>query len=150
MRYGRGFTLDEIRAAGLTKTFARSVGISVDHRRTNTSESQRQMNVERLSQYKSKMILFPRRENKPKKGLINDSTAEQLKSAAAKHQSTGVVMPMAKPVQKDEFVAITEADRKKKAFDTTRTLRVHKRYLGRREKRALEEAEKKKAEKGAE
>jgi hypothetical protein len=33
-------------------------------------------NVERLNQYKSKLILFPRRADKPKKGLINDSTAE--------------------------------------------------------------------------
>ena len=32
-RAGRGFTLEEIKAAGLSKSFARSVGIAVDHRR---------------------------------------------------------------------------------------------------------------------
>lgn len=38
VRYGRGFTLDELNKAGLTYHFAQTVGISVDHRRTNTSE----------------------------------------------------------------------------------------------------------------
>ena len=32
-RAGRGFTLEEVKAAGLSKKFARTVGISVDHRR---------------------------------------------------------------------------------------------------------------------
>ena len=33
IRYGRGFTLQEIRAAKLTPQFARTVGIAVDPRR---------------------------------------------------------------------------------------------------------------------
>jgi large subunit ribosomal protein L13e len=37
-RYGRGFTLQEVKAAGLTRKFARTVGIAVDHRRQDTSE----------------------------------------------------------------------------------------------------------------
>ena len=37
VRYGRGFTLDELKAAGLSAAFARTVGIAVDHRRTSTS-----------------------------------------------------------------------------------------------------------------
>merc|ERR1712173_287102 len=32
-RAGRGFTLEEIKAAGLSKKFARTIGIAVDHRR---------------------------------------------------------------------------------------------------------------------
>lgn len=36
-KLGRGFTLEEVKAAGLTATFARSVGIAVDHRRRNKS-----------------------------------------------------------------------------------------------------------------
>lgn len=141
VRYGRGFTLDEIKAAGLNAAFARTVGIAVDHRRTNTSESQLQANVERLNTYKSKLILFPRRENKPKKGLINDATAEQLKSAAAQNQVTGHILPISKPTLADEFAPITEEDKKRNVYRTTRTLRTNKRYLGRREKRAKEAAE---------
>ena len=38
LRYGRGFTLQEIRAAKLTPQFARTVGIAVDFRRQDTSE----------------------------------------------------------------------------------------------------------------
>lgn len=67
----------------MSARFARTVGIAVDHRRTNTCESTLQLNVERLNTYKSKLILWPRIADKPKKGLINDSTAEKLKSAAA-------------------------------------------------------------------
>ena len=86
-RYGRGFTLQEIKAAGLTRKFARTVGIAVDHRRQNTSEEGLQLNVQRLQNYKSKLILFPRREGKYKKGEIADSTEEKLKSADAGKQN---------------------------------------------------------------
>jgi large subunit ribosomal protein L13e len=57
----------------LSAAFARTVGIAVDHRRTSTSEEQLQLNVERLGTYKSKLVLFPRKEGKAKKGLINDT-----------------------------------------------------------------------------
>ena len=46
------------------------------------------MNIQRLAQYKSSMILFPRKEGKFKKGLISDSTADKLKSAEAEKQNT--------------------------------------------------------------
>jgi large subunit ribosomal protein L13e len=45
LRYGRGFTLQEIKKAGLTPKFARTIGIAVDHRRQDTSEESLQMNV---------------------------------------------------------------------------------------------------------
>merc|ERR1712065_68906 len=38
IRSGRGFSLVELKAAGLNKSYARSIGISVDHRRKNTSQ----------------------------------------------------------------------------------------------------------------
>lgn len=138
VRYGRGFTLVELKHAGLTAAFARSVGISVDHRRTSTSEEQLQLNVARLNTYKSKLILFPRRENKPKKGEINDATAEQLKSATAAHQVTGHTLPIVKPTHAVEFGKITDEDRNRKVFRTLRTVRTNTRYKGRREKKAAE------------
>ena len=49
VRFGRGFTLAEIKRAGLSADFARTVGIAVDHRRTSTSEEQLQVNVARLN-----------------------------------------------------------------------------------------------------
>ena len=83
LRYGRGFTLQELAKAKISPRFAQTVGIAVDHRRHDTSEEALQLNVQRLESYRSKLILFPRRENKPKKGDIADSTADKLKSAAA-------------------------------------------------------------------
>lgn len=68
VRYGRGFTLAELAGAQLSQKFARTVGIAVDYRRTSTSEEQLQLNIERLATYKSKLILFPRKEGKAKKG----------------------------------------------------------------------------------
>lgn|SRR5450830_1397485 len=87
LRYGRGFTLLELQKAKISATFARTVGICVDTRRFDASEEALQLNVQRLESYKSKLILFPRRADKPKKGDINDATAEKLKSAEAGKQN---------------------------------------------------------------
>ena len=76
MKHGRGFSFAEIREAGLTPQFAQSVGIAVDHRRHNKNADYQAANVARLTQYKSKLLLFPRHEGVAKKGIINDSTKE--------------------------------------------------------------------------
>lgn len=144
VRYGRGFTLAELKGAGLSAAFARTVGISVDHRRTSTSQEQLQLNIDRLTQYKSKLILFPRKEGKPKKGQINDATVEQVKSAAAAGQVAGKVLPRQAAAQKDEFAAITADDKKKLAHSEARIARTNARYNGRRIKRAEEAAQKEK------
>jgi len=144
VRYGRGFTLAELKAAKLSARFARTIGISVDHRRTNTNEEALQLNVERLNTYKSKLILWPKIADKPKKGLIDDSTAEKLKSAAASNQVSGKVLPRDKPSRADEFAPITKEDKDKKVYRTLRILRTNKHYNGRRIRRAELEAEKEK------
>jgi len=144
VRYGRGFTLDELKAAGISAAFARTVGIAVDHRRTSTSAEQLQLNTERLSTYKSKLILFPRKEGKPKKGQINDSTAEVLKGPAANNQVSGIVLPRTTPAQATEYVAITKDDQARMVHSELRVARVTKHYHGRRVKRAEEAAAEKK------
>ena len=118
---------------------AKSVGISVDHRRTSTSEEQLQMNVARLNEYKSKMILFPKRDQKPKKGFLPDATAEKVKAALAASQSKGVTMPIQKKVQEVEFAKITDEDKKKKVYHSLRSIRTNTRYNGRRIKKAADE-----------
>ena len=45
LRYGRGFTLQELAKAKLTRRFARTIGIAVDHRRQDTSEETLQLNA---------------------------------------------------------------------------------------------------------
>lgn len=42
VRAGRGFTLDELKAAGIPAKHAQTVGICVDHRRKNRSEESMQ------------------------------------------------------------------------------------------------------------
>lgn len=64
VRGGRGFSLQEVRAAGLNPKFARTIGISVDHRRRNKSVEGLQRNVGRLKQYRARLILFPRNPKK--------------------------------------------------------------------------------------
>jgi large subunit ribosomal protein L13e len=53
--------------AGPTQT-ARTVGICVDHRRKNRSVESLEANVARLKEYQSRLIVFPRRTGKTKKG----------------------------------------------------------------------------------
>ena len=144
VRYGRGFTLAEIKAAKLSAAFCRTVGIAVDHRRTSTSEEQLQLNTERLNTYKSKLILFPRRDGKAKKGLINDSTAAQVASASAANQVAGKVLPKTVAVVADKFEAITADMKKVNAHSDARIAWTNARYVGRRQKKAEELAAKEK------
>lgn len=144
-RYGRGFTHDELRAASISPEFARTVGIAVDHRRTCTSQEQMDINLQRLKDYKAKLILFPLKEGHPKKGdkmTLGDATAEALKTAAANNQLSGRVLPHSAAAQQDEFVALTKEDKERRVHSTTRVARVTKRYTGRRVKRAKDAAEK--------
>ena len=141
VRLGRGFTLQELKAAGVTARNAKTIGISVDHRRTTTSQEQLDLNVQRLKAYTSKLVLFPRRENKPKKGFLADSTTDKLK--AAHTQPAGVTMPIEKKAAAVEFVKITAEDEKRKAFHSLRALRTNQHYHGRRIKRKEDEEKKK-------
>lgn len=47
-------------AAGLSAAFARTIGISVDPRRRNKSVESLQVNVQRLKEYRARLILFPK------------------------------------------------------------------------------------------
>ncbi|KAI8908039.1 50S ribosomal protein L13e [Gorgonomyces haynaldii] len=138
LRQGRGFTLDELQAAGIRRKEALSVGIAVDHRRKNRSEESLQANVERLKLYKSKLIVFPKKANKPKAGDATDvSGAVQLK---------GTLLPIVQPVSSDVSRKVDES--KVHAYATLRRARFDARYKGKREAEAkakeAEEAEKKK------
>jgi len=69
-----------LQGAGLNKRFARTVGISVDHRRRNKNVEALQQNVQRLKEYKSKLIVFPRNPAKPKEGdaTVSDNHRARL------------------------------------------------------------------------
>lgn len=127
----------------MTPQFARTVGIAVDHRRQDTSQETLQANVQRLENYKSKLILFPRREGKFKKGPINDSTAEKLKSAEAEKQNLSKhVIEKPKKQLREKAQKITKQMQDLKVYRKLRTLRTNAHYKGKRDKKAKEAAEK--------
>ncbi|XP_062553737.1 large ribosomal subunit protein eL13 [Armigeres subalbatus] len=136
IRPGRGFTLAELKAAGLTKGFAQTIGIAVDPRRQNKSVESRQKNIQRLKEYRSKLILFPVHEKKkPRKG---EATEEQRKLAT---QLRGPVMPIVNEKPEVEYRAITEKEKKFSAFLAVRQARLHARHFGARAKKAKEATE---------
>uniref|UniRef100_A0A7S4P0R6 60S ribosomal protein L13 n=1 Tax=Paramoeba aestuarina TaxID=180227 RepID=A0A7S4P0R6_9EUKA len=138
LRLGRGFTLEECKGAGIHPQFAKSIGIAVDHRRRNKTEESLALNVQRLKEYQSKLILFPRNKNKPKAG---DSPAEVLKNV---QQFSGSILPIKKAAAVTETREITEDEKKVSVYAQLRQARAFQRYVGRREKRAKALADKQK------
>ncbi len=137
VRAGKGFTFDELKAVGLTPQYARTVGIAVDHRRQNKSVEGFELNVQRLKEYQSKLIVFPRKAGKVKKG---DASAEQVASAK-QILSTAAAFPIAQAAPVVASRAISADDKKVDAFKTLRLARSDARYKGIREKRAKDKAE---------
>jgi large subunit ribosomal protein L13e len=118
----------------LTQKFARTVGIAVDHRRHNKNAESMATNVERLTQYKNKMILFPRVADKPKKGEINDSTADKL--AAATQVAADGVFALPAVVKRCKIEPITADMKNAKVYQKLRHERINRRYKGKRDKAA--------------
>ena len=156
-RYGRGFTLEEIKQAGLNANYARSIGIAVDHRRLDTSLETRDLNVKRLKAYLAKLILFPSKtsrrlakkteekkgepmtdgKKKERKTIIPEATTEKLNSAAVKEQSKSKkVMALGKAKLRAKPQSITAEMKATKSFVKLRTEKVKERYVGVRKKRA--------------
>ncbi|KAL2527612.1 60S ribosomal protein L13-1 [Abeliophyllum distichum] len=132
VRAGRGFSLEELKAAGIPKKFAPTIGIAVDHRRRNSSLEGFQTNLNRLKTYKAKLVVFPKRARKSKAG---DSTPEELATAT---QVQGSYMPIVREKPTVEFVKVTEEMKSFKAYDKLRLERTNKRHVGVRAKRAAE------------
>jgi len=134
VKFGRGFSLGELKVAGITSKFARTVGIAVDHRRHNKNADTQATNVERLSQYKNKLILFPRVADKPKKGEINDSTADKL--TAAVQNTTDGVFALPKVTRRCKVQALTADMKKFNAYQKLRKARIDKKMFGKKIKAA--------------
>lgn len=133
-----------MQGAGLTKKFAQTIGIAVDPRRQNKSVESRQENVQRLKEYRSKLILFPiHRNKKPRKG---EATADECKLAK---QMKRTVMPIRNTRPKVTLEPITEAQKKFNAFQALRQARLNARFFGARAKKAKDAAENENNQPGA-
>ncbi|KAJ4973675.1 hypothetical protein NE237_006849 [Protea cynaroides] len=132
VRAGRGFSLEELKAAGIPKKLAPTIGISVDHRRKNRSLEGLQANVQRLKTYKAKLVVFPRRARKFKAG---DSSPEELATAT---QIQDDYMPIVREKTSVEFVKVTDEMKSFKAYAKLRLERTNERHIGVRMKKAAE------------
>jgi large subunit ribosomal protein L13e len=118
----------QLQAAGLHKLQARTIGISVDPRRTNFSEESLARNVERLKAYRSKLVVFPKKGAKP---AVADKTAAKVSAVIPLPPLAG-------------FVEISKSDIPKSdesAYRQLRNARANKRNEGAREKRIRDKAE---------
>jgi len=95
-----------------------------------------------LNEYKSKLILFPAKEGKQKKGLIKDSTKEQLSGATQNSDHKLFTLP--KVIRRCKKESITDAMKGVKVYQKLRHERINKRYAGVRAKRAKEAEDAKK------
>ncbi|KAF8222981.1 ribosomal protein L13e [Tricholoma matsutake] len=139
LREGRGFTLAELKEAGIGRKEARGVGVVVDHRRRNLSEEGKLINVERLKAYKTRLIVFPRKAGKSKKG---DSSAEDLKA-----QTTRAPLPLPSIAPSEVPRKITVEEREFEAYRALRVARANKRHEGARKVRAAKKEEEEAAKK---
>jgi len=140
VRAGRGFSLEELKEAKVPRKFALSIGIPVDHRRRNTSVESLQANVARLQEYRSKLIIFPRKTGQVKKG---DSSKEETSAAQATYRVSSVFPIDPVPVKPITERTIDAAEKDADRFKQLRTARSDARNAGARLKRvkAKEEAE---------
>ncbi|KAI8325663.1 ribosomal protein L13e [Martensiomyces pterosporus] len=135
VRVGRGFTLEELKAAGLTSKYAATVGIAVDYRRRNRSEESLALNVQRLKAYKAKLVVLPRNAKK--------RTAEDVEAYKNAVQTPGQTVPVVNPYVAEAPRAITAEEKKASAFTTLREARgVYKArgYVAKRKLILAEEA----------
>ncbi|KAJ5225180.1 hypothetical protein N7468_006405 [Penicillium chermesinum] len=126
VRAGRGFTLAELKEAGIPKKLANTVGIAVDHRRTNYSKESLVANVARLQDYKARLILFPAR--------AREGVATRVEAA----------FPITNPAEEHAISEIKRSDLPKgeeAAYRRLRDARAEARHRGKREKRAKAKAE---------
>merc|ERR1711962_1836066 len=141
IRMGRGFTLEELKTAGISEKFAATIGICVDHRRKNKGADSLQTNVQRLKEYKSKLIIFPKKTGSPK---ASDSDASEL---AVGIQLQGKIMPIVVSKPTNKARVITAEEKKVNVFRSMRIERANRRLAGiraRRKKEAENEATMKK------
>jgi len=138
VRAGRGFTLDELKAAGVRRKEALGVGIPIDHRRKNRSEEAFQSNVARLKLYKSKLIIFPRNPTS-KRAKKGDATKEDAKKA--EQVSISTAFPIELPQPRTKARKITKEERETVVAKVLHKARMDAKLWGIREKRAKDKKE---------
>merc|ERR1712224_1079893 len=122
LRLGKGFTLEELKAAQIPKKLARTIGVSVDHRRRNRCEESLQTNVERLKLYKSKLMVFPKGSGKKsvKKG---DTARSELANVA--QNTLKEIIPVPKTAKRVKARAIAGDEKEKSVYKVLKKARTN-------------------------
>jgi large subunit ribosomal protein L13e len=113
-RLGRGFTLEELKAAKLHPTYAQTVGIAIDWRRRNHSEEVMAKNVERLEEYKANLVVL-----KKKDDVVPTNIVKQ-----------GVIQPPKKAEAAIEVMEVTDELKANAAFTALRVARQETKVAG--------------------
>ena len=122
-RLGRGFTVAELKEAQILGiNYARSLGIAVDLKRKDTCKETTGINAQRIKDYISRMILYPRKADKmDKKPQVKEATQEQLAAPEAKMQNLcKKIIPFPKEEAGYTFSQITDAMKKENIYQTQR------------------------------
>ena len=119
---------------------APTIGISVDPRRQNISEESLKANVERLQEYKKRLILFPRRNGKVTKGDASAADVKAAKTGENTIKSTSELLPIKNTITFEEG-PIGNYKGEESAYRKLRDARSEARLIGVREKRAKAKAE---------
>lgn len=166
VRAGRGFSLQELKvrlfplcigqlfltqrliflqAANIPRKLAPTIGISVDPRRTNTSQESLDANVARLKEYHTRLILFPRRNGRARKGDASKEDVEAAKKGETL-SSVSAKFPIVNEFKVEE-AKVADVQGEEDAYKRLREARSEARLVGVREKRAKQKAEKDEAAK---
>ncbi|KAH9598770.1 hypothetical protein LSM04_001237 [Trypanosoma melophagium] len=133
-RLGRGFTPEELKAAGVNPHFAVTIGIRVDRRRKNKSEEGMNINVQRLKTYMSKLVLFPLNHKKVQKG---EASEEEIRAATQDRTrfGTAAVGGLVTPAP-EQSRKVTEEERTKNVYKFLKKNHSAVRFFGVRKERA--------------
>jgi len=138
VRAGRGFSLAELKEAGIPRKFAPTIGISVDPRRQNLSVESLKVNVDRLKSYRARLILFSRKLGKPKKGDASQEEISSLKETSIRvNNDIRNTESAFSEISKNDLPAAIEGG----AYRKLRNARSEARLAGKREKRARDAAD---------
>ncbi|KAL8861542.1 MAG: hypothetical protein Q9178_002066 [Gyalolechia marmorata] len=144
VRAGRGFSLAELKEAGIPRKLAPTIGISVDPRRANLSTESLAINVERLKAFRARLILFPRRPGQHKKLDSSKEEIEQNTKEGKIARKTGSILPIANITREEAIGEVKRGDMPEgteNAYRKLRDARSEARLVGIREKRAKAKAE---------
>jgi large subunit ribosomal protein L13e len=129
VKAGRGFTFEELKAAGIPRKLALSVGIAVDHRRKNRSEESLAANKARLAEYKARLV------------VLTDKKLPFTTAKCADATETVKTIPIVKSKPVLQYVPASSVKSEVSVYAALRKQAGVARHFGIRAKRAAEKAE---------